>query len=253
MSTSENVDFKLFPRKWNYHYSSAPVLLRLGISMQKNYHFVECIPVKCFTKFVQSAVNARREGDENPNSSVLAETMKLLANSSYNNQIVDRSRHVVTKYLSNEKTNGAVNTKLFKRLDHINHQLYEVELAKAEIEHREPTIVRLFIPQYAKLRMLELYYNFLERFCDVSKFEEFQMDTYSLFLALFEKELYDCIRDVSKVEWETLRTEDCKDDFTANATTNFFPRSCCTNHKKHDKREPGLCKEELYGNVVFMQ
>ena len=42
-----------------------------------------------------------------------------------------------------------------------------------------------------------------------------------------------------------MRTEDCKDDFTANATTNFFPRTCCTKHMKHDKREPGLFKEEF--------
>ena len=71
------------------------------------------------------------------------------------------------------------------------------------------------------------------------------MDIDSLYLALSEKELYDCIREESKVEWEFLRTEDCKDGFTAKATTNFFPRTCCTEHKKHDKREPGLLKEEF--------
>ena len=49
----------------------------------------------------------------------------------------------------------------------------------------------------------------------------------------------------SKVEWELMRTKDCKVDFTANATTNFFPRTCCAEHKKHDKREPGLIKEEF--------
>ena len=42
-----------------------------------------------------------------------------------------------------------------------------------------------------------------------------------------------------------MRTEDCKDDLTANSTTNFFPRTCCTQHIKHDKREPGLFKEEF--------
>ena len=80
-------------------------------------------PVKSFNKFVQSAVNARRERDENPNSSVVAETMKLLARSSYSYQIMDRSRHTVTEYLSDEKTHGAINTKLFKRLVHINDQI----------------------------------------------------------------------------------------------------------------------------------
>ena len=81
--------------------------------------------------------------------------------------------------------------------------------------------------------MLELYYNFLERFCDVNKLEDLEMDSDSLYLALSEKELCDCIREESEVEWELTRTEDCQDDFTANATTNFFPRTCCTKHKKH--------------------
>ena len=94
----------------------------------------------------------------------------------------------------------AINTKLFKRLDHINDQLYEMELAKAEIEHREPIVVGYCIFQYAKLRMLELYYDFFERFCDVNKFDEIEMDTDSMFLALSEQELYDCIREESNVE-----------------------------------------------------
>ena len=72
---------------------------------------------------MQSAVDARREGDENASSSVVAETMKLFANSSYGYQIMYRSRHTVTKYLNDGKTHGAINTKLFKRLDHINDQL----------------------------------------------------------------------------------------------------------------------------------
>ena len=174
--------------------------LELGLVCKKIYRFVEYTPVKCFKNFVQPAANARREGDENPSSSVVAETMKLIANSSYGYQIKDRSRHTVTKYLSDEKTHGAINTKLFKRLDHINDQLYEVGLAKAEIEHREPIIVGFFILQYAKIRLLEIYYNFFERFCDVKKFEELEMDTDSLYLALSEKELYDCIREESKAE-----------------------------------------------------
>ena len=219
--------------------------LELGLVCKKIYRFVEYTPVKCFNKFVQPAVRARRGGDENPNSSVVAEILKLLANSSYGYQIMDRSRHTVTKFLNDEKTNGAINTNFFKRLDHINDQLYEVELAKAEIEHREPIIVGFFILQYAKLRMLELYYNFSERFCDVNKFEDLEIDTDSLYLVLSEKELYDCIREKSKAEWDLLRTEDCKDGFTANATTNFFPRTCSTKHMKHDKREPGLFKEEF--------
>ena len=150
---------------------------------------MEYIPVKCFKKFVLSAVNARREQNENPNSSFVAGTMKLLANRSCGYQIMDRSRHTVTNILSDEKTHGAVNKTFSKQLDHINDQLYEVEMAKAEIEHREPVIVGFFILQYSKLRILELYYDFFQRFCDVNKFEELERDTDSLYLALSGKQL----------------------------------------------------------------
>ena len=97
---------------------------------------------------------------------------------------MDRSRHTVTKSLSDEKTHGAISTELFKRLDYINDQLYEVELTNREIEHGEPITVGFFILQSAKLRMLELYYNFFERFCDINKFEELEMDLDYLYLAL---------------------------------------------------------------------
>ena len=97
--------------------------LQLGLAVTNIHHFVEYTPKKCFNSFVQSAVDARGKGDENPNSSVFEETMKLLANSSLGYQIMDRSRHNVTKYLSDEKTHAATNSKLFKRLDHLNNSL----------------------------------------------------------------------------------------------------------------------------------
>ena len=109
------------------------------------------------------------------------------------------------KYLSDKKTHAAIQSKLFKWLDHLNNSLYGVELAKAEIEHKEPIIVGFFIFQYAKLRLLELYYNFFTRFCDANKFEELEMDADSLCPALAEKELEDCIGPETRTEWQKLR------------------------------------------------
>ena len=71
------------------------------------------------------------------------------------------------------------------------------------------------------------------------------MDTDSIYLALSEENLEDVIFPKKRAEWDQLRSKDCTDDFTANATDNFFPRTCCNVHKKHDKREPGLLKQEL--------
>ena len=225
--------------------------LYLGLECSKNHQFVQYTPKKCFSSFLQPAINARRQGDENPNSSVVAETVMLLANSSYGYQIMDRSRHSVTNYLNDEKTHSANNIELFKRLNFITDQLYEVELVKSEIEHREPIIVGILILQYAELRMLELLYSFFEKFCDTEKYEELERDTDSLYLALSEKNLEDIFHPQKRNEWEAIRSQDCTDSFTANATGNFFPKTCCTAHKKHDKGEPGLIKEEFRCSEMF--
>ena len=110
----------------------ATLLSGFGACLQKTYRFVQYTLMKCFNNFVQFPLNARKEGDENRISSVVAETMKLLTNRSYGYQIMDRSRHTVTKCLSDGKTNGAINNKSIKRLGCINDQLYEVELVKSK-------------------------------------------------------------------------------------------------------------------------
>ena len=83
--------------------------LQLRLVVTKIHCFVEYTPKKGFNSFVQSAVDARRKGDENPNSSAVADKMKLLANSSYGYQVMDRSRQTATKYLTDEKTHAAIN------------------------------------------------------------------------------------------------------------------------------------------------
>ena len=100
---------------------------------------------------------------------------------------MNRSQHSVTNYFSDKKTHATINSQLFNKLDHEKNALYEVELAKAQMEHKEPFIVAFFVLQYSKRRKLELYFNFFTNFCDVNKIEELVLDTDSLYLALAEK------------------------------------------------------------------
>ena len=88
--------------------------MELGLQCTKTYRFDQYTPRKGFNNFNQSVVNARREGDENPLSEVVAEIIKFLGNSSYGFQIMDRSRHTITKYLNDEKTHKAFKEPLFK-------------------------------------------------------------------------------------------------------------------------------------------
>ena len=229
--------------------------LELGLVFTKKYCIVGYTPKKCFNKFIQSTADGRQQSDENPNSGVFAETGKLLANSSYGYQIMGCIRHTVTKYLSDEKTHCAINSKFFKKVDHMNHQLYEVELAKAEVKHKEPVVLGFFFLQYAKLRMLELCYNFCDKFCDINKIEELEMDTDFLYFALVEQQLADCIRPEMKAERENMRSSDCDDRFKADASGNFFPGNCCAKHNKHDKRENRVSSKKnssVRENFVFV-
>ena len=97
----------------------------------------------------------------------------------------DRSRH--GSYLKDEKTHSAIKNKPFKRLKFFTDQLYEDELVKLEIQHREPIIVGFFNLQLAKLRMLGRYYNFsnfTKKFSDIKEYEELEMVTDFKFLAV---------------------------------------------------------------------
>ena len=73
-----------------------------------------------------------------------------------------------------------------------------MELLKSTIEHREPIIIGFFKLHYPKLRMLELYYDLFDEFCDVNEFEQLEMDTDWLYLAIAEENLYDCIQPEKK-------------------------------------------------------
>ena len=93
--------------------------------------------------------------------------------------------------------------------------------------------------------MLEFYYSFIRNFSDIDKYEELEMDTDSLYLAVSEENLEDVILPEKRADWDKLHSKDWTDNFTANATDNVFPRTCCNTHRKHDKREPGLLKEDI--------
>ena len=78
--------------------------------------------------------------------------MKLLGNISYGYHFMDRSRHTITNCLGDEKTHKAINENFFKQLHVVNKDLYEVELIKSTIEHREQIYIdvceKWFIENY---------------------------------------------------------------------------------------------------------
>ena len=106
-----------------------------------------------------------------------------------------------------------INEPLFRRSNTVDTSFSEVKLLKWTIEHREPILFGFFTLHFAKLRVLELYYNFVDKFCDVKKFEELEMSTDSLYLALAEEILYCCIQADKIAVREKMKKNDCREFF----------------------------------------
>ena len=140
-----------------------------------------------------------------------------------------------------------INNRFFKTLNELPEEIYEEEMSKTRIEHKEPIIVAFFILQYAKLTMLQLKYNFFSTFCDKNKYKLIEMDTDSLYMALSKERIAKIIRPEMQTLWYWMRQSDCSNNFAANSSSNFFPRECCNKHANFDKRTSasGLFKEEF--------
>ena len=63
------------------------------------------------------------------------------------------------------------------------------------------SLYRYWILQLAKLRMLEFYYLFLDRYLQREDFELLEMDTDSLYLAIAAPSLQEAVRPALKTEF----------------------------------------------------
>ena len=77
-----------------------------------------------------------------------------------------------------------INTPFFRQLDPIDEETYEVQSFKKVIKLDLPIQVGFFVYQYAKLRMLQFYFDFIDKYLDRSDFQYCEMDTDSAYIAI---------------------------------------------------------------------
>lgn len=167
--------------------------LQHGLEVKNIYQVIEYTPMKCFQSFVTNVTEARRQGDDDPKLSVIADTNKKIGNSAYGGLIMDKLKHRNVQYIQGvDEAQKAVNKPDFVNLTLLEDSVYEVEKAKSKIVLDLPIQLGYFILQYAKLRMLEFYYDFMDRYCQRTDFMYCEMDTDSAYMAISGKSL-DCI------------------------------------------------------------
>ena len=224
-----------------------------GLIVTKCYQFLSYKKAQPFKDFLDFVTENRRRGDIDKSLSVIAETSKLIGNSAYGIQLINKAKFENTLFVDEKKVDKKINSPMFRSYDVVDDKVYEINMAKRKIVHDEPILVGFTVLNNGKQRMLEFRYDFLGRVMRPRSFRAIEMDTDSLYMALTEDSLYECFTDIAKAEMK--ENDKCyheqQDCYQPNADLNFLTRSCCKKHIALDKRTPGLFKIEWNGTEMI--
>ena len=210
---------------------STPLLkwyLNHGLVITHIYTVVEYIPNAAFNSFMTQVAQARLDGDCDNDKALIAETMKLIGNSSYGKLITNKEKHHDIVYVNESEIGIELMDEHFFNLTELPDGYYEVEKTKKKINFDLPIHLGVFILNYAKLQMLEFYYDFLDCYLHHEDFEILEMDTDSNYLGITGENV------------ENLIKPELREDFERNKHNWFV-----TPHAPQGKRTPGLFKVEF--------
>ena len=119
--------------------------------------------------------------------------MKLLGNSGYGKTITDVDRHRDVKYGTEKSALLMVNDRRFRQLDVGVNDAYEIAMNKKTVTYALPVYVGFFVLQYAKMRMLQFYYDFINMYLERPLFQYCETDADSAYLALAGESVDDLV------------------------------------------------------------
>ena len=173
--------------------------LNHGLQVTKIHRYMSYTSGRPFKWFPEEVSSARRAADQDKNKRQLGDTAKLKGNSFYGKMIENLEKHMNTKFTTNEKLiDNIFRSPFFEDLEEINEGVFEVRQRKKQGTITRPYQCGIAVYQLAKLRMLEFYYDFLDKFCDRRDFELIQMDTDSFYMALSANDFDEIIKPEMK-------------------------------------------------------
>ena len=230
-----------------------------GLEVTHVYQVVEYDPVPCFRRFGDAVSTARREGDVHSHKAIIANTMKLLGNSGYGKTITNVDRHRDVNYCKEKAASLMDNDRRFRQLDVVVDDTYEIEMNKKTVTYTMPVHVGFFVLQYAKMRMLQFYYDFIDRYLERPLFQYCETDTDSAYLVLAAESVDALVTPELREHYfrhrsEWLPSECCDDNRNEYVRCRLANRpwvgdeACCKARRAYDKRTPGLFKVEWSGD-----
>ena len=161
------------------------------------------------------------------------------------------------KYCTEKAASLMVNDRRFRQLDDVVDDAYEIAMNKKTVTYALPVHVGFFVLQYAKMRMLQFYYDFIDRYLERPQYCE--MDTDSAYLALAGESVDDLVTPELREHYfrhrsERLPSECCDEHQNEYVRCRLAVRpwvgdeACYKARKAYDKRTPGLFKVEWSGD-----
>ena len=165
------------------------------------HKYLNYVSRRPFSWFSEEVSSARRDGDNDPVLKKLGDTKKLEGNSFYGRMIEDLMRHVITTFTINKDlVDNTFRSPYFEDLEEIDGT-FEIQERKRRVNIMTPFQCGIAIYQLAKLRMLEFYYNFLDKCFDQRDFELIQMDTDSMYMVISGSEINKTVKPGLREEY----------------------------------------------------
>ena len=99
---------------------------------------------------------------------------------------------------------------------------FEIHSRKDRVKIKRPFQVGIVVYQLAKLRMLEFYYDFLDKYVDRKDFELIQIDTDSMFMAISGKNFDEIVRTELKEDFDKHKKKWLSWDNWSSRTPGLF-------------------------------
>lgn len=198
--------------------------LNQGLQITAVHQLLEYQSGRPFAWFPEEVAQARREADKDPeNKQVMGDTAKIKANSFYGKMIEDKPKQTKTVFTKSEvDVDTALRSPFFEDLEEVVEGVYEIKERKRQVVIDRPYQCGIAVYQLAKLRMLEFYYDFLDKYIDRRDFELCYMDTDSMYMALSGDSLDDLVKPELREEYEREKAKWLVTDEYSKRTGGLF-------------------------------
>ena len=219
--------------------------LDMGLIVENIEELIEFNGKSVFGWFMDEIIDERRMADLDPDFHIRGLIAKLMGNSGYGRTLMDPYKHTNTTFVSEENVPKHVANPFFKNMTELNDRIYEVEKKKKTVVLDLPLQIGVAVYNYAKLLIIQ-FWRFLNKYLMKSKYELCQMDTDSLYFAISEDSIDECVKPELKEEWVDAK----KKWFPSTDTTERDFNGHIITEVEYTNRTPGLFKLEFSGDGI---